>query len=1427
MATSNRDIKLRLQVETLGADAVRSLAGDVRGLAEAGDSAAPEFERLASELDKIAGQVAAVETFKALNAELSETVTRQRQVAESSDQLATAYNEAKDATQRSAEAQRTAREELQAQRTALVQAKGAVEVLKAEYDAAGKRTLDYRTQLAALKEAVTAANVALVEKRQAVRDSSAEVAKAEAAERKLATQYERSQKAVAAAEVAVAKGSSTLKAAGDAARELGVEIDDLATAEQRLQAAQQETITAAIKQQAVQVELAEADRQALIAAEGLALALKRNAQAYEDDQRAAREAAIATEQLAKAMREASNAELAESNRLIAIETAAMAKQIERGRAALIEEQAALKDAADLTARLAAEKKAAAVAALQFVEGEERAAESARLAAIELDKIGAAARKLNADAEYVREFAALLDKAEAEAKQAAESMLLLVRNSQAAGRAIDESFRQLGARSLNAIEKEIGATQAALSTLERKFQQGAIGAQELARATAFAEARLNTLQAEILATPNIAGPFERLSGTISGLINRFGALTAAVGTVGIAVTPIVQAYLSLERLERTLNTVTGSSAETAKQIEFLRDVAQRSGQQFDKITDSYGKFVASAGTSGIAMSTVQAVFESVANAAGNLGLSADRTGQILDALSQIAGKGVVSMEELRQQLGDSLPGALALTAKGLGITTADLIKLVESGNLLSEDVLPALATSLVELGSKSGQVEGLAAEFNRLVNTIKEGGTLLADGAIGQAIGVVLNAISEALKGVVGTAVIFNEVFGGLIKIVALAAAGITGSLKDWQQFKDEFAAIFDDAGERIENFSKRAFGTADAAKVAGDSAAAAGQKTAAAGDQIAAATPKIEAHGVAHEKGAAAAAASGEAQAKAGSAAVAAGEQAVAAAQGWVALEVAYTKLNATTEQQLEVAARATDAQKIAGETALRTIELTGNEVAIKQVAVASAQAYSTALANEAAASAKVTETLIEQKLALEAAAAAEGGLTEAKQKRLAELAQEIEQSAAVAEVTKQAAAAAELEVAALQQASEAAKDNSGRLEELKGKVTAAEAAIKSIALSMVSGTASTEDLAKANTELAKAKGLLLDALKDTEAALQRDIELMKASTDVARANLELKLAEAKGLESTGRLIRDENLVKQAQLSQKRIEIDLLKLGNTAKKEEAEKTIETTKALLAELEASNNLTPEKRTELEIRIKNAEAKVLESKAGDQQVKSLENEITKLREYGDAASKSGRQAADSFKTTRDEITKTVAALSELKNTFDDYKKSSLTYDSSGFATAPDGSRIGITQQADIPEGGTFDQQAFMRESQEAARTGGTPPDPQRFVRSNDQMPAGSANPWLAWIERNRGGGQSQTISTPAPAPALAPAREQGSQVSTPSPTVSSPSASAQEAPQQVRRVEVVLPIGNQTVTLPTSEEAADQLLRAIEDARRSSGIGGAYQ
>src|SRR5690606_5836527 len=106
---------------------------------------------------------------------------------------------------------------------------------------------------------------------------------------------------------------------------------------------------------------------------------------------------------------------------------------------------------------------------------------------------------------------------------------------------------------------------------------------------------------------------------------------------------------------------------------------------------------------------------VANAAGKLKLSNEQVQGTFLALSQMMSKGKVQAEELRGQLGERLPGAFALAAKAMGVTEAELNKMLEKGQVISEDFLPKFAKQLdISFGNdKTEKIVSMQASVNRL------------------------------------------------------------------------------------------------------------------------------------------------------------------------------------------------------------------------------------------------------------------------------------------------------------------------------------------------------------------------------------------------------------------------------------------------------------------------------------------------------------------------------------------------------------------------------------------------------------------------------------------------------------------------------------------------------------------------------------------
>jgi tape measure domain-containing protein len=146
-----------------------------------------------------------------------------------------------------------------------------------------------------------------------------------------------------------------------------------------------------------------------------------------------------------------------------------------------------------------------------------------------------------------------------------------------------------------------------------------------------------------------------------------------------------------------------------------------------VADGYLKITANAKGTSLAGEESRHIFSSVAGASRALGLSADETNGILRALGQMMSKGTVQSEELKSQVGEHLPGAFQIAARAMGVSTAELSKMLEGGKVIADDFLPKFAAELEKTfppGEKA--MAGMTAETERLKTAMFELKTTVMD-----------------------------------------------------------------------------------------------------------------------------------------------------------------------------------------------------------------------------------------------------------------------------------------------------------------------------------------------------------------------------------------------------------------------------------------------------------------------------------------------------------------------------------------------------------------------------------------------------------------------------------------------------------------------------------------------------------------------------
>lgn len=200
------------------------------------------------------------------------------------------------------------------------------------------------------------------------------------------------------------------------------------------------------------------------------------------------------------------------------------------------------------------------------------------------------------------------------------------------------------------------------------------------------------------TSSAVGGFVSLRSASSAATNALAGFGVVLGAFGFAqfVTGAFESVRAMDQFKNSIMAVTQDTRLVGEELAFVQNLSARTATSFNALATSYGKYSVAARLSGQETEEIHDVFESVSIAARVMGLSTEQVKGSFEALTQMASKGRVSMEELRQQLGDRFPGAVQMMAKGLGYGTENLdefFKAVSKGGISAQAGLNALATEL--------------------------------------------------------------------------------------------------------------------------------------------------------------------------------------------------------------------------------------------------------------------------------------------------------------------------------------------------------------------------------------------------------------------------------------------------------------------------------------------------------------------------------------------------------------------------------------------------------------------------------------------------------------------------------------------------------------------------------------------------------------
>ncbi|HBY0095968.1 TPA: phage tail tape measure protein [Klebsiella pneumoniae] len=249
---------------------------------------------------------------------------------------------------------------------------------------------------------------------------------------------------------------------------------------------------------------------------------------------------------------------------------------------------------------------------------------------------------------------------------------------------------------------------------------------------------------------------RENGVFSGLRGNI-FLLGEIGDAARTVTdilfgwqkPIVEAAAEMQRMRvmlRGLNKDKVNPGEAAAQdMQYIVNMAKNAPFAMQSLTDSFVKF-RSAGldpTDG----SLKALVDSVARFGGD----SELLKRAAVAVQQMSGKGVVSMEELRQQLGEAVPNAMKAMADAAGITMGELTKAVSSGTVEAKHALSLMFVGL--RAENENAAKDMMQTYTGALAQLQTSFTLFAD-RVGQA-----GYLDSLTKGMKELAAVMNSAEG--------------------------------------------------------------------------------------------------------------------------------------------------------------------------------------------------------------------------------------------------------------------------------------------------------------------------------------------------------------------------------------------------------------------------------------------------------------------------------------------------------------------------------------------------------------------------------------------------------------------------------------------------------------------------------------------
>lgn len=259
---------------------------------------------------------------------------------------------------------------------------------------------------------------------------------------------------------------------------------------------------------------------------------------------------------------------------------------------------------------------------------------------------------------------------------------------------------------------------------------------------------------------VTGRHAVAAGGMGGIAARayMPALALGMGGFGVAkLNRVNQEVISAQLTTQAVTEAAGLQGQGTEAFSWLRQQGNRIGFSYMDQAQDYNNFLSNSLGAGVGLEQSQDIYLGFAEYARAMGITPARNKLVMNALSQMMGKGTVSMEELRRQMAESMPGTMDVFAEayaemtGSGLSgqeaLASLYKAVPTGKVQSAQLLPIVqrilrqrAAPKLDVAMKTSQ-----AEQGRFQNAFADKAILASTSGVEEAFSRIFRTLTVGLE----------------------------------------------------------------------------------------------------------------------------------------------------------------------------------------------------------------------------------------------------------------------------------------------------------------------------------------------------------------------------------------------------------------------------------------------------------------------------------------------------------------------------------------------------------------------------------------------------------------------------------------------------------------------------------------------------------